>query len=160
MAGNADNILIGAAQISLGIVDLGYTKGGVRLRYEPTFVEVEADQAVGVVKRGRANERFYIVTTLIELTLENLRIAFMLPSASLSGSTLTLGYNNSCWVDEHTLTLVGEAPECATRTVTITRAITFNNKEYNMQRDEESGIEVEFECLKDVNGEFGTIVDT
>jgi len=157
---SSDNILIGAAQISLDGVDLGYTKGGTMLRYEPTFVEVEADQAVGVVKRGRANERFYIVTTLLEITLENLRIAFMLPSASLSGSTLTLGYNNSCWVDEHALVLVGEAPSCATRTVTITKAITFNNKEYNMQRDEESGIEVEFECLKDSNGEFGTIVDT
>ena len=42
----------------------------------------------------------------------------------------------------------------------VTRAITINNKEYNMSKDEESGIEVEFECLKDSSGNFGTIVDT
>lgn len=160
MAGNADNIIIGAAQVSIGGSDVGYTKGGTRVRYEPTFIDVEADQAAGVVRKARSGERLYVVTTLLEVTLNLIRIAFMQPLANLSGSTLTLGYNDACWTDEQAITLVGVSPGCGTRTFTFAKCVTFGNREYAMQRDEETAFEVEFEVLKDSNGNFGTIVDS
>jgi len=158
---DANNIVIGAAQVLVDAVDVGYTTGGATVRYEQEQVEVMADQAVGVVRKARSSERMFVTTTLLEVTLEQLRQAFMLPEASLvGGTTLTLGYNDSCWVDEVAITLIGSSPGCGTRTWTLPRCVTFGEREYNMQREEATAFEVEFEILKDSSGNFGTIIDT
>lgn len=160
MAGQADNIIIGSATISLDGVDVGFTKGGTTVRYEQEQVEVIADQAVGVVRRARSLERMFVKTTMLEVTLERLRQAFMLPLASLSGSTLTLGYNDACWVDEVAIILVSKSPGCNTRTWTFPKCVTFGEREYAMVRDEEVAFEVEFEILKASDGTFGTVIDS
>ena len=100
---NASNVLIGQATISIDGTDIGYTKGGTTLRRAVTWVEVKADQHPGVVRMGRSEERLTIKTTLLEGTLENLRVALGYPSSSLTngGNTLTLGDNNVCSVEEH-----------------------------------------------------------
>ncbi len=160
MAGVATNIIIGAAEVQIDAVDVGYTKGGVTVRYEPEFIDVMADQAVGVVRKARSLERLFIQTTLLEVTLAQIRRAFMQPSVNLVGSTLTLGYNNSCWVEELVITLIGVGPGCGTRTWSFSKCVTFGTREYTMQREEETAFEVEFEALKDSNGNFGTVVDS
>jgi hypothetical protein len=160
MAANSNNIIIGAASITVDGTDLGFTKGGTSVRYEQEQIDIIADQAVGVVRKARSLERMYVKTTMLEMTLSNLRKAFMLPAASLVGNTLTLGYNNSCWVDEVVIVLVGSSPSCGTRTFTFSKCVTFGEREYMMTRDAETAFEVEFECLKDSNGHFGTVVDS
>lgn len=160
MAGNADNIIIGAADISIGGSDVGFTKGGAVVRYEQEQVQVTADQAVGIVKRGRSLERMFITTTILEVTLDRLRQAFMLPLENLDTSTLTLGYNESCFVDRVVIILTGKSANCGTRIWTFPECVTFGEREYSMVRDEETAFEVEFEALKDSNGNFGTVVDT
>ena len=160
MAGNADNIIIGAAEVLLGGIDVGFTKGGAVVRYEQEQVEVMADQAVGVVRRARSLERMFVTTTMLEVTLERLRVAFMLPANHLDNNTLTLGYNDSCWVDEVAVTLIGKSPGCGTRTWTFPKTVTFGEREYSMVREEETAFEVEFEVLKDALGNFGTVIDT
>lgn len=161
MAGDATKIIVGAATVSVGGTDVGYTKGGVTVRYEPEFIEVIADQAVGVVKKARSLERMYVTTTLLQVSLDEVRKSFMLPSAQLtSGSTLTLGYNNACWVEEVAIVIVGKGPNCGTRTFNFTKCITFGTREYAMTREEEVAFEVEFEVLKNPDGNFGTIIDT
>lgn len=160
MANNANNIIIGAAQVFFDNVDIGYTKGGTTIRQGIEPVDIVADQVVGVVKKARSIERMYVKTMMLEATLVNLRQAFMLPSANLVGNTLTLGYNSSCWVGEVAVKLVGRGPSCGTRTFTLGRCVTFGEKEYVMKRDEETVIPVEFEILKDSSGHFGTIQDT
>ena len=163
MAGNADNIILGAAQVFIDGVDIGFTKGGTTVRHEPTFVDVMADQAVGVVRKFRSEERLFVTTTLLEVTLEQLRKSFMYPNANLVANTLTLGYNDSCFIDEVAITLIGSGPGsggvCGVRTFTFPKAVTFGTREYNMTREEETAFEVEFEVLKSNNGTFGTIVD-
>ena len=160
MAGNAANIIVGAAQVILGGTDIGYTKGGVSVMYNQDQLEVKADQAVGIVRKARTMETMRVKTTMLEMTLQRLRQAFMLPVASLSGNTLTLGYNDACWVDEVTVTLIGKGPSCGTRTFSFTKCVTFGEREYAMKRDEEIGFVIEFECLKDSSGHFGTIIDS
>lgn len=157
--GTAANIIIGAAEISIGGTNIGFTTGGSEVRYEPEFVEVIADQAVGVVRKGRSLERMYVKTTMLEVSLQQLRLAFMLPSANLSGSTLTLGYNDSCWTDEVAIILTGPGPNCGTRTWTFPQCISMGNKVYSMKRDEPVQFEVEYECLKDSSGNFGSVQD-
>jgi len=159
MANDATKIIIGAATVSVGGTDVGYTKGGVTVRYEPEFIDVIADQAVGVVKKARSLERMYVTTTLLQVSLSDIRKSFMQPSAQLSGSTLTLGYNNSCWVEEVAIVLTGKGPSCGTRTFTFSKCITFGTREYAMTREEEVAFEVEFEVLKAADGTFGTIAD-
>jgi hypothetical protein len=162
VAGNAQNIIIGSAQVNINGDDIGFTMGGTTLRYEPTFIDVEADQALGVVRKSRSSERMYINTTVLEVTLERMRQAFMIPAAQLTGggSTLLLGYNSACWVEELAIVLIGPSPGCGTRTFTFGNCVTFGNREYAMQRDQEVRFEVEFEILKDSNGNFGTIIDS
>jgi len=123
MSGNSDNIIIGAATISIDGSDVGFTKGGVTVRYEPEFLDIFGDQAVGAVRKARINERLYVATTLLEVTLERIRNAFMQPADQLVGSTLTLGYNNACWTDEVALVLVGVSPGCGTRTFTFSKCV-------------------------------------
>jgi len=159
MVANADNVIVGAATVSIDAADVGYTKGGVTIRYEPEYVDVAADQAVGIVKKARSLERMYIVTTLLEVTLLRIRQAFNYPAANLSGSTLTLGYNNSCANNEHEIILVGVGPSCGVRTFTLYRCVSMGSVEYAMSREEEIAFEVEFEVLKNASGNFGQIVD-
>jgi len=158
--GNANNIIVGAAIVKIDGVDIGYTRGGVTLRYEPEWIEVIADQAVGVVRRARSLERMFVVFTTIEASLARIREAWMLPTDKLAGDTLTLGYNNSCFVDDVAVILVGSGPSCGTRTVSLTSCVSVGNSEYNQTREEEVGFEMELEVLKQNDGTFGTIVDT
>jgi len=159
MAGNADNIIVGAAVVTLDSTDMGYTTGGTVVAYEPVWIEVEADQANGVVARKRSSERMYVRTTLLEATLQNILDAFNYPDALLVGSTLTLGYNSSCVVQEHSLTLTGVGPSCGARTFTFPTVVAIGDKEYQMTSEEAVQFEVEFEVLKAADGTFGTIVD-
>lgn len=161
MAADSNNIIIGAATISLGGVDLGYTQGGIIVAHEPEFIDVIADQAAGVVKKARSVERMYVRTTMLELTLENVRKTFMFPTANLTGGTsLLLGYNDVCWTDETTIVLVGSSPNCGTRTFTLNTCVAMGSKEYTMTRENPAALAVEFEVLKDSNGNFGGIVDS
>jgi hypothetical protein len=160
MAGNANNIIVGSAQMLIGGVDIGYTKGGVSVMYGQEQLEVKADQAVGIVRKARTLETMKVKTTMLECTLEKLRRAFMLPNSALVSTTLTLGYNDSCWVDELAITLIGKSPSCGTRTFSFTKCITFGEREYAMKRDEEVSFMIEFECIKNSSGNFGTIVDS
>ena len=161
MAGNPDNIIIGAAVVSVAGTDIGYTRGGTTVRYESTSVDVDADQANGIVRKARAMERMYVSFNLLEVSLEQMRIAMMFPSASLvGGNTLTFGYNGSCWTDEVALSLVGAGPSCGTRTFTFPKAVSLGTREYKMMRDAPVEFTVEFEVLKDASGNFGTAIDS
>lgn len=172
MAGDANNIIIGAAQVFVNGIDVGFTKGGAVVRYEQEQVEVVADQVVGIVKRARSLERMFVTTTMMEVTLERLRVAFMLPvNRIVGGNSLILGYNDACWVDEVSLQLIGPGPGsggiCGTRTWTFSKCVTFGEREYSMVREEETAFEIEFEVLKSDTpliagfaGTFGTLVDT
>ena len=164
MAGTATNIIVGAATVKIGATtgaasDIGYTKGGTTVRYEPEFIDITADQAVGVVAKRRSNERLYVTTTVLEVTLARIQEAWGQPTSNLSSSTLTLGYNSSCNTPEVAIVLVGVSPGCGTRTFSFAKAIAMGTREYSMSREEETAFEVEFEVMKDANGNFGTIID-
>lgn len=153
---DSDNIIIGPASVSIDGTDVGFTKEGVRVRMERTYVDVIADQVNGVVKKGRALERMYIATTLLEGTLANVQIAWDQPTSGV------FGYSNVCVVHEHQIILSGKSPSCGTRTWTFYRCVSIAESEYSMSREEENAIPVEFECLKDEDNSdrFGIAVDS
>lgn len=156
---NADNVIIGAATIAIDGSDIGYTMGGTEFRYEPTYIKVEADQAQGVVKIGRQSESAFLTVRMLEITLTRLRQAFNQPSGNLTGSTLLIGYNNACTINEHSIVLTGVGPDCEPRTWTLFRAVSIGNVTYSMSREEATVFEVEFELLKNESGIFGFVAD-
>lgn len=158
---DSNNIITGPATLCVDGSDMGLTTGGVNIRFERSFVETEADQIIGIAKRSLQMERIFVATTLLEATLENLRIAFGLPEASLTGGTvLCLGYNSSCGLNEHSIVVKGPGVGCGCRTFVFERATSISTPEYNMQRTQEVQIAVEFEVFKDeTTGQFGCIYD-
>jgi hypothetical protein len=161
MAGNRDNVVVGPATLCVDGADMGLTTGGINIRYEREFVETEADQLIGIAKRSLQTERVYVATTLLEQTLENLRIVLGLPNDALTGGTkLCLGYNSSCGINEHAITVKGPGPGCGCRTFVFDAASSIGSFEYNQQRTQEVQVAVEFEVFKDpVTGQFGCITD-
>jgi len=147
--GNYANIVAGPATLAFNSVDLGFTKDGIRLRMEREYIDVPADQVKGIVAKPKSIERFYVATTLLECTLANLEIAWDQASGSL-------GCNTS---NEQQLVIVGKAPSDVTRTFTLPRAVSHNNTEINYGHENEASLEVEFECLKQNSGSFGSVVE-
>ncbi len=161
MPGNAQNIIQGPATVLLNGNDIGYTNGGVTVRYSPEYNDVMADQAVGTVKKFRTSEKMFVTFNLLEATLDLLRICWGQPTANVSGSYYYLGYNDSCSVAEHTLKLIGKGPSCGPRSFNFYRVVSVNEGSYMMGRENPTEIEVEFECLKDSanNDRFGWIAN-
>ncbi len=160
--GDSNKIIVGSAAISLDGTDLGFTTGGVVMRDQKDFLDIEADQNAGIVKKHVTMERQFVQTTLLQATLENLRKAMMEPASNSTGSALNFG-SASPAVQEHTLTLTGKGPDGNTRTWVWTRAIPHNDEvEHNVgMRDQVSSLPLSFECLKDDGtGQFGYVVDT
>lgn len=155
-----DNIITGSATICVDGTDLGLTASGVTVRFERTFVETEADQLNGIVKRDLNMERCFVSAELLEQTLENLRIVFGLPNANLTGGTkLCLGYNSSCGLNEHTIVVKAKGIACGCRTFVFDRAQSISSPEYAMTRTQETRVAAEFEVFKNEDGQFGCIYD-
>jgi len=156
---DAGNILIGAPTIEINGSDIGYTRGGAKIAYTRDMVSVDADQAVGIVRKARSMEKCMISFNLLEVSLEQMRIALMQPAGNLVGSVLTIGYNNSCWVEENEIILTGPGPDCGDRVFTFPKCISEGNVDYEMKRDAAVEMKMEFEALKDTSGHFGTVED-
>lgn len=155
------NVLLGKAHICLDGSDLGYTTGGTTVRRDQEIVDVMADQVSGPVRKFRSSERFFITTSLLEATLENLRIAYGYPSSNLQNQCLTLGYQNPCFMLEHELVLKGAGPGCGCRTWVFDRVTSIvSSVEYSMSRDTQVQLAVEWEALIDPDtGVFGQVCD-
>lgn len=160
MAANANNIITGVGVVTIDATDVGYTEGGIQVRHTSDFLDVIADQAIGVVKKFRTLERMFLKFTMMEVTLANIRAATMQPSSNLSGSTLTLGYNDACWVDELAIVIVGSGPSCGTRTWTFPKCVVTGERSIEMKRDAAQMLELELEILKDASGVFGDVEDS
>ena len=160
--GDHNNIIVGAASLSIDSVDVGFTQGGVSLRKATDFVDVDADQLGGVARKVATFERMFLSTTLLEATHTNLQKLLNEPTDAIIGSQLNLG-SSSPAAQEHTLTVTGEAPDGGERTYTFYRAISVDEVEHLIgSRDAPGVIPVGFELLKDPdNGNrFGFSVTT
>jgi len=90
MAASVDNVKLGVCEVTFNDVELGHTKGGVVLTYEPSYHDVSVD-AYGetVVDKRLLGEKITAKVPLAESTLANLQVA--MPMATTDGTTLTIG---------------------------------------------------------------------
>lgn len=163
MAGNQLNIIVGAATLKIDGIDVGFTQGGVTVRFADDYLDVEADQLAGVARKEKTFQRVFVTTTLLEATLLNLRKAIGEPSSQLFGTALSFGQASPV-VTEHTLTITGKSSAGATqREYSFTRCISIGEVEHLAgARDAASVIPIEFEVLKDpsAGNTFGFSRDT
>lgn len=154
-----DNILCGHAHLTVDGNPVGYTKGGVKLRYECTMLDVEADQVGGTIKKVITGEKMMLSTSLLEATTANLFLALNSPGSGSGDVTFGSAEPDAT---EHTITLTGPAPDGEVRTYSFYRAVLSDNVDHNVgSRTEVGELPVTFEFLKDPTHEssFGYCAD-
>jgi len=163
MASSVNNVSVGSASVEVDGIDIGFTNGGVKLNYQPTFVEVRADQAAGVIRRFKQEERLFVEFEMLEITLENLASVFGYPDASLSTyhtyDALYLGYSAPCSTQEVPMRILSPGINCASRIWEFPRTISVSEATLNFQRDQESRLSAKYEILKGTNLRFGVVYD-
>ncbi|RMH81573.1 MAG: hypothetical protein D6683_04075 [Actinomyces sp.] len=138
---------VGTAPDSNTWTDVGATRGGVMLRFAPSFSEFEVDQLVDKAGARLVSREFTLVTELAEATLANLDIAFN-DTVSASGS----GYDSrepadpSAAVDPTYRAFIvdGWAPGAGKmRRIIVRRALQVAQFEAAYRRDDETVFPVE-----------------
>lgn len=158
---NVNNIIVGAADLYMDGVYMGYTSEGIVLRKTNEWLDIIADQAGGKMKKIRTLESMMLSTQLLEATLDNLAAVLNEPDSNLrTGSMYILG-DPALSVEEHSFKIVGPGPGTLTRTVNLFRGVIISDVEYPFKRDAVSQLPFEVELLKDAgyNDTFGNFFD-
>ena len=163
-----NNIIVGAATLQIDGTDVGLTEGGVTMRKQKDFLDVDGDQMGGVARKVQTFERMFLTTTLLEATQRNMQLMLNEPNSNLSGgSSLNFGVGIFTQL-EHTITVTGPAPNpngtsgTKTRTYTFYRAVIIDEVTHTIgSRDKVGSIPFGCELLKSPqNGNhFGYYVD-
>jgi hypothetical protein len=162
---NSQNFVVGAASLCLDDVDIGYTTGGVEIAHEPTFLNVESDQACGTTRIARTSEKLMVRTTSQEVLLNQIRLAMGYAEGNFDAENnqkLWLGGDcSSCdGLEEVELVVKGPGPNCGCRTFVFDRAVSVGQTTLSFQRETEMQLPLEFEILKsDETGYFGFVQD-
>lgn len=152
MAASIDNVKLGVCEVTFNSVELGHTKGGVTVTYEPSYHDVTVD-AYGetVVDKRLLGEKLIAKVPLAEATLANLQVA--IPEGTTAGTKLTIGSSvgDSLEANAAVLTLhpVENGSDNLADDVTFYKAVVSNSIELPYMNDGERIIEVEFTALLD-----------
>lgn len=147
------NVQVGVCTVSLGGTDLGHTKGGVEVSYEPVYKDVTVDKfGETVVEQYLIGEKLTAKVPLAEYTIANLRKA--MPQSTFAGaanSRITLGAAAGKKSTDDALQLVLHPFNEGTRRhdIVFYKAIVASQIVLPHKVDEEKVVEVEFMALLD-----------
>jgi hypothetical protein len=148
--------------------NLGYTTDGVEVSNEPDYGEVPVDQLLDSARIFKQGMRMTVNTTLAEASLENLLVAWGLPSSAQSGSTVTVS-GGALGDDpvERSIAFVGVAPKTAAgakqeRVYYLRRALQVETTAFSLSRADATTFPVSFRLLPEatVSGsDYGQIIE-
>ena len=147
------NVKVGACSVTFNNVDLGHTKGGVEVSYEPTYHEVTVDKyGETVVERYLMGEKITVKVPLAELTIANLKVA--MPQGTFAGAgnaRITLGKTAGGKASTSAAQLVLHPLNMGTRAndIVLHKCHVASTVDLKMKIDEENVFEVEFMALLD-----------
>ncbi len=151
--GDVTNVQVGACQVTFNGVDLGHTKGGVEVTYEPVHTDVAVD-AYGetIVEKFLRGEKLMAKVPLAEYTINNLRNA--IPQSQFAGAAnarITIGAKAGKKAKEDAAQLVLHPLIEGTRRhdIVFHKAYVASQVVLNHTNEEEKIIEVTFEALLD-----------
>lgn len=153
------NVKVGACSVSFNGVDLGHTKGGVEVSYEPVYHDVSVDKyGETIVEKYLMGEKLTVKVPLAESTIANLKVA--MPQATFGGAgntRITLGANAGAKASSSAAQLVLHPLNLGTREndIVLHKACVTSTIELAMKVDEEKLIEVTFEALLDESKSAG-----
>jgi len=165
--------------------DVGYTTDGLELSYEPDYAEIEVDQLLDVAKIFKQSIRASLNTTMVEATLDNLRIAWAqvgdLKAAgdtpfdggtALADDEVEIGMEAGALgdaPDERQLVSIGRSPVkqddgsvSYQRVYHVRRVLSMETSSHSLRRVEATTFPVAFRLLADASqtgAEYGTIRD-
>jgi hypothetical protein len=147
------NVQLGVCEVTFNGVNLGHTKNGVELTYEPEHHDVTVDKYGNtVVQKYLIGEKLMAKVALAEFTIANLGVA--IPQGAFAGaanSRRTIGAAAGKKATDDSAQLVLHPINEGTRRhdVVIHKAYVGSTIVLNHKNDEEKIIEVEFHALLD-----------
>lgn len=150
---NSLNVQLGVCSVTYNGVDLGHTKGGVEVTYEPSHTDITVDQyGESVINKILIGEKFMAKVPLAEFTIANLKVA--MPEGSFAGAAnarLTVGKQTGAKATDSAAQLVLHPIAEGTRRhdIVIHKAYVSSSIQLNHKIDEVKVIEVEFSALID-----------
>ena len=147
------NVQVGVCTVTFNGVDLGHSKGGVEVSYEPTHHDISVDKYwETVVEKVLIGEKLTAKVPLAEFTIANLRNA--IPQAQFAGAAnarITIGANAGKKAKEDAYQLVLHPLAEGTRRHDIVFHKAYVSSQITLMHavDEEKVIEVTFEALLD-----------
>lgn len=162
------NVQLGPCDVWFNGINLGHTKGGVELTYEPEYHDITVDKYGNTVAEKRLlGEKLMAKLALSEGTIDNLNIA--MPLSTVAGATdgrIEIGKNAGVKLSAAAAQLILHPLDQTNNDydVVIHKAVVANAVTIPYKTDEERLIEVEFHALIDEskgNGNYlGLIGDT
>lgn len=147
------NVKVGVCSLTFNGVDLGHTKGGVEVSYEPIYHDVSVDKfGETIVEKYLMGEKITVKAPLAEFTIANLKVA--MPSGTFAGAAnarITLGKSAGAKATASAAQLVCHPINMGTRAndIVLHKAYVGSTIDLAMKVDEEKIIEVTFEALLD-----------
>jgi hypothetical protein len=147
------NVQLGVCSVTFSSVDLGHTKGGVEVVYEPTYKDVSVDKyGETVIEKYLTGEKLSVKVPLAEYTIAKLKIA--MPQGAYAGAAnarLTMGASSGqkAAVDSAQLVLHPTSEGTRRHDIVIHKAYVASTITLSHKIDEEKLIEVTFEALLD-----------
>lgn len=158
MAWTSGNLFSGGATIvKIDDNDVGATTDGIRIRRETDWLDFEIDQVKFKVRKEVTLSSMFIETVLAEATVDNVRIAWSMPtSAILSSSSLDLIEPDGTeevtfYAEGPTVAAINGSPLGANsyRAYDFGRCVALANGEFNLNRGTPSNVPLNLEVLAD-----------
>lgn len=147
------NVQVGPCSVTLNGYDLGHTKGGVEVSYEPVYHDVMVDKfGETVVEKYLMGEKLTAKVPLAEFTISNLKAAMPKGVYGGAGNTrLTVGAaaGKKATADAVQLVLHPLNEGTKRHDIVFHKAFVASSIVLNHKVDEEKIIEVTFEALLD-----------
>ncbi len=146
-------VKVGPCSVTFNGVDLGHTKGGVEVMYEPTHFDVEVDKYGKTdVEKYLTGEKLTAKVPLAESTIANLRVA--IPQSEFAGaanSRITIGHvaGQSAKADSAQLVLHPLAEGTRAFDIVMYKAYVASSIKLDHKVDAEKIFEVTFQALLD-----------
>lgn len=147
------NVQVGVCTVTYNGVDLGHTKGGVEVSYEPTHKDIAVDKyGETIIEKYLTGEKFTAKVPLAEFTIANLRNA--IPQSQFAGAAnarITIGAQagKKASDDAYRLELHPISEGTRRHDIVLYKAYVASQVVLNHKVDEEKIIEVTFEALLD-----------
>lgn len=151
---------------------VGYTTDGVEFATDPTYDDITVDQSMDSVRIFKSGMSASVSTTMAEVTLENLVVAWgqaASTASALGAAESEMTIEGGALGDapiERGLIAIGNAPEVAgggrfgQRVYHLYRVLSVEGSAVNMSRTDPTTVPVTFRALPDdATGRYGTIRD-